>query len=316
MALLRVGAALFIALTVLSGVAALATYRSMSRHRSQIARMHDMALRGRSYEPSQQWKHDENLQVIAANGDGKVIGLEVTAVVLSAIAALMLLLRVRHVEVIHKIQYVDRIVHVSAPAISLAPAIEVSLPVATLAPFPAEGLSRAEREALGEKGQAIVRNELLALEFEGWTKLGEKVPFTFSTGEAVDIDFVLKSPSGSCYCIDAKYVNAIVSYSWGPKRLDHLIEYRYGRFAKPKHAHAIAQSLESMDWAVNNAAFGFSTTARRFAIMCFCERPRLELEERNAYGLHLIQRQNLLTLLRGLEASSHGATAGNSRPIS
>lgn len=261
-----------------------------------------MAEHHRNYEAPAQWRHDENVLVNAVRAktyerNAAFLGMLVTCIFL-----------VRRVRVEWRIRPRNILSYVPATPFRRAeqpgsPAVTRINSSNSIAAIMRERDKYDNNEEKGEIGQSAIREVLRPLVESGWRILGEKVPVTFDDRTTVDIDFVVRSPRGNGFCIDAKNIQASVEYRSGKNRLDHQLIFRYSRFRTPPDPYPIAQALESADWAHRQIEYAFSSDSKMYALMCFLENERLSVMERNAYGLHLVRRRNLSEKLLALDSA-------------
>ena len=289
-------------------LAALAlTNANIVKLEAQVGRMHEMAERRHAYKPPAQWRHDENVLVRSANLRRRERVYEISAVVIGAVAALVIIFRTKKSAESRlplrpeNVSFPDMPQHKGQPASEARPEPARE----TLADI----LRRRDRDEYdirdgkGKIGQAKVLSVLRPLLISGWQLVAQNTKVAFEDGtERGDIDFLVRSPSGTGFSIDAKnYNNVMIVYEPGASRLDHKLIYHY-RYDRPEHI--IVKSLEAADWAHRQPALGFSKNGTMYAVMCFIENENLRVREINAYGLRLVKLSNLQALLEKLEKRS------------
>ena len=301
--LTRGTAILFLILSALSLVSGVVTYRSIVHTRAQVSKMHTMAVEHHSYEPSQRWKHDENVLVNQANADGRLFSVEISGVVIFALALLAVVVRERRVKVVRHVEYVDRYVQPPEPHYQPPRIVEARSLVASALPAPQHDLASAlraasngdafdKRVASGELGHAIVKAALRPLLESGWTLIGEKIPVKIvENGKEVkcgDIDFLLRAPLGTGFSLDAKNGNETVYYD--RKKRNVVFKSRWYN----RREYPVQRAWTLADWAAD--VYGL---ARVLPIMCFTESVNLQWEK-SAYGVRLVRVPNLVALLTRL----------------
>lgn len=251
----------------------------------EAKRMHAIALRHRAYEGPAQWKHDERAWV----DRGVVAEREFSALLSGAIVLVLLAGKKTYDDLRYRpvMWSADTLEYTYAPPPPSPQTIPARQP--TL---------KEKRELSGEIGQQVVRDALRPLEALGWTVLAEKVEF----GERIgDVDFVLGSPHGFGYAIDAKHGRQRVTWDQ-----EHLRLWFLDRWSGERRPYPAQRAWMLADKVRDDGRFWFSQK-RVFPAMCFTgQLDTSRLRGTNGYGVYYLWPETIAQRLQDIDEENAG----------
>lgn len=292
----KVALALFCLVAFLCAVSIFETTVALKKNIDQVTRMHSMAVRHQAYEPLTRWRHDENVIVHRVARLDAARSLEIFGLIISLFFALIIVsrLRLRARFPSHTIK------HLAKNSASRMQAASRDSDRADYYRNLANAPDKYQKmNAAGKEGEAMVKAVILSLP-SGWQLLGENIPVAFrSGGKGGDIDFVLKSPSGIGFTIDAKHRHGAAWYD-----RDKRAVIFHNRWHDRRDEYTISRAWMLADWAHKEFRFDGDVYKNRVnPIMCFTDRTALS-DECNARGLRLVTLSNLRSLLERIEAQT------------
>ena len=246
----KIFAGLFTALAVLCLIATISNSLDLQKQRAQLGRMHTLALQHRSYGSPSQWKHDERVIQHRIDQLTSSRSFNIAGIVIFGIIGLAILGRD-----LAYVRFPRRPLPLSYRPAPYRPSAYGPSPPSPVVDPQIEFYRKKQLEPdlatkkhlAGDEGQRLVGDCLRALP-EGWDILGEKTDLFYPDGgRAGDVDFVVRSPRGIGFAIDAKnqYVKVwldrtrkVIVFSnrwWG--RRDEYPTSRAWFLADLAHAH-------------------------------------------------------------------------------